>query len=514
MIVRELITRLGFNTDDAKVQHYDRALVGVANTAKRVVQAVGLIGGAVGGIVTRFTMASTETLNFAERLGISTTELQRLSAAAAQYGVNNDAMIDGLKELSLRTDEFIHTAGGPALEAFQRLGFSVEDMKGLTEDTGELFRVVQERVADIEDAGARQRIADELFGGTAAEQFTEFLQLSREEIDRMGDEAERFGQVIPEETLHRAREFSRNFTILKGIVAGLANVIAEDLLPVIEELTGETREWFLENREIIRQRLSDFFERFISVVRKLISIIRWLVGSLGGLENTIKLVVAAWALWKFASIVVGIASITSATKLGTLALVAMQAKLLLLGAGFLLVLDDIRAWQNGQDSIMGELLGDWETFADNLIDTLANWGEAMLRLFWNTWDRIVGVFRWAQSEIMGIVDSIRNSFVGDIFDGIGAAIGKARELASILPGGVDYTLAGAGAGGGNVSFDPVGGGVSNAQTNNFNVNSTVQVPAGTTQEQADFLTRANNDAVRKALNEAIRESAGDFPRAE
>jgi len=68
--------------------------------------AVGSISAATTALVVQFSNASSETLAWSNRLGIASSRLQSLGFAAQQYQITNEALTDGLKELSLRTDEF------------------------------------------------------------------------------------------------------------------------------------------------------------------------------------------------------------------------------------------------------------------------------------------------------------------------------------------------------------------------------------------------------------------------
>ncbi len=81
MVVRELVTRLGFDADTGAAKKYDRTLAGVRQTAQRAAVAVGAIGAAATGLVWQFTQASSQTLAWSNRLGVTTRELQRLQFA-------------------------------------------------------------------------------------------------------------------------------------------------------------------------------------------------------------------------------------------------------------------------------------------------------------------------------------------------------------------------------------------------------------------------------------------------
>lgn len=88
--------------------------------------AVGAAVGALEGIrqaANDSTKAILEMSDQAKMAGVSFKAFQQLKFVAEQNRVGVDALTDGLKELSLRADEFIQTGKGSAAEAFQRLGY-------------------------------------------------------------------------------------------------------------------------------------------------------------------------------------------------------------------------------------------------------------------------------------------------------------------------------------------------------------------------------------------------------
>tara|TARA_R100000365_G_C2667762_1_gene18199 strand:+ start:64 stop:507 length:444 start_codon:yes stop_codon:yes gene_type:complete len=71
--------------------------------------------------------AVAEVGDEARRAGVGIEAFQELGYVARQNRISMDALVDGLKELNLRADEFIVTGSGSAAEAFQRLGYTAED---------------------------------------------------------------------------------------------------------------------------------------------------------------------------------------------------------------------------------------------------------------------------------------------------------------------------------------------------------------------------------------------------
>jgi len=383
MQVRELITRLGFNADTQQARKYDNALASVRRIAMVATTAVAALGAAATTLVSSFVQSSSETLSWARRLGIATDELQRLQFAASRYNVTNDALIDGLKEASLRADEFIKTGAGGGAEAFERLGLSGEELNRVSGDTAQLFELIQRRIQEVDNVAARQRIADEIFGGQAGEQFTEFLAAGRDETERMGRLAETMGAIVPERALERARELGQEFNTLKAAFKGIGASVASELLPVFRDIVDTTLEWLAANRKWItsgfvrslswlRVTLSGVW----SVVRKFTDAIDMAVENTLGWNTTLKTIrtilltllgykLATWA-WGIAKAIRGVVAAVGLLRAGLIAL--QRIGILAIFTGIALALEDIYNWINDNDSLIGQWLGSWKNFKNRISD--------------------------------------------------------------------------------------------------------------------------------------------------
>ncbi|NSZ02289.1 phage tail protein [Agrobacterium tumefaciens] len=203
----------------------------------------GIIGGlAIGGLdaiigrVADITKGIASIGSEAKRAGLSNRAFQELAYVAEQARIPVDALTDGMKELSLRADEFIYTGKGSAAEAFQRLGFSASDLKEKLKDPSALLVEIIGRLQQL-DRAAQIRIADELFGGTGGERFVELLSRGADGIRETIAEAHKLGAVMSDEMIARADELDRKFnkigttvsTFTKQAVVGLVGAMDDFL---------------------------------------------------------------------------------------------------------------------------------------------------------------------------------------------------------------------------------------------------------------------------------------------
>lgn len=193
-------------------------------------------GAAVGGYINSVTQSAERTLEMSERLGVNIEFMQEWERVAKRFGIQGEALRDGIKELTLRADEFAQTGKGPAAEAMERLGLSQEEVAKGSEDVEGFFRMVIDRMRNVEDAAARQRIADELFGGQAGEQFTELLNQSSEEIQKTLEDVRSTGGFFSEEDAQQARQFNREIQRTGERLTAVGRAIVIDVLPTIREV--------------------------------------------------------------------------------------------------------------------------------------------------------------------------------------------------------------------------------------------------------------------------------------
>lgn len=232
------------------------AFAGIGGAVSGAAGALGATAGIGGlGLAGLFAGAKTAAADLAQiaaeaqKAGVAVEAFQELGYAAQGALVNIDALTDGLKELQLRSDEFIVTGAGGGAEAFQRLGYTAEDLKTKLQDPAALFEEIIEKLGRL-DKASQIRIADELFGGSGGEQFVRLLSQGNGYIARMRQEARDTGNVLDAELIQRAVEIDRQFaklamtvgTQLKGALVGVVALMRDftDMLNTTEQQSSAT----------------------------------------------------------------------------------------------------------------------------------------------------------------------------------------------------------------------------------------------------------------------------------
>ena len=228
---------------------------GLASGLSMGLGAVGIGGAGIAGVLATIKQAVSEVAEMsaeAKRAGLGVEVFQELKYAAEQARVGVDGLTDGIKEMQLRADEFIVTGAGGGAEAFQRLGYTADDLKEKLKDPATLFAEIIERLRDL-DKASQIRVSDEIFGGTGGEQFVRFLEMGRNSIARMRQEARDTGAVLDAEMVKRAEDIDRRFqalattigTKVKGAILGIIELLQEmqKHLPTPEELPQRGPAW-------------------------------------------------------------------------------------------------------------------------------------------------------------------------------------------------------------------------------------------------------------------------------
>lgn len=190
---------------------------------------VGAIAGAgLAGIISQIQDVAKGVASIgdeARRAGLSIEAFQELKFVAEQSRIGVDSLVDGIKELNLRADEFIATGGGSAAEAFGRLGYGAEELQRKLKNPSELFTEIIGKLQQL-DRAAQIRIADELFGGTGGEKFVQLIEQGEDGIRATIRQAHTLGAVMSDKLVARADELDRKFSaITTSVGTGLKTAI-------------------------------------------------------------------------------------------------------------------------------------------------------------------------------------------------------------------------------------------------------------------------------------------------
>ncbi len=207
---------------------------GIKTAAKWGTAIVGGASAAVGGLlaVTNKTAEYADEIDkLSERTGVNREELQRWKYAAEQSGADIGKLEVGVKTLSNVMDDAIN-GNEKAVEAFGKLGISVDDLKNKTQE--DIFSAVMAGMADMEQGAQRNALGNDLLGRS----YTELLPLLNAGSQGMQDlknRADELGLVMSEEAVKANVVFGDTMQDVQNSLGSLVREFTTSMLPILQQ---------------------------------------------------------------------------------------------------------------------------------------------------------------------------------------------------------------------------------------------------------------------------------------
>ena len=201
--------------------------------------AIGAAVAGVGAFALNTFNATQEISQLSNISRINTEDLQAYGIVAERSGGSIEDVADASRELQLRLSEAASLGSGPAVDALNLLGVSLQDIQNLKPE--ESFALIRDRISEIEDPAQRAFVAEELLGG-ATERLTGFLELNAGAFREQTEAVRESGAVISEEAVAKGAEAAEAITDLTNTVTGLAQELVLELAPAITATSGLVQE--------------------------------------------------------------------------------------------------------------------------------------------------------------------------------------------------------------------------------------------------------------------------------
>lgn len=196
----------------------------------------GFATGAFAGWIKESIDAADAAAETAQAIGISVEAYQSLSYAASTAGVEQESLTGALNKFN-KTIAQAAAGGKKQAAAFADIGVSVRDSNGELKDADKVLLEVADKFQGYEDGANKAALAQDLFGKSGAK-LIPLLNSGKEGITDLMTEAQKLGLVMSAENAAAADQFNDSLTALDGIGRGMANNLASDLLPALNDITG------------------------------------------------------------------------------------------------------------------------------------------------------------------------------------------------------------------------------------------------------------------------------------
>ena len=354
--VTELLGYIGLDVDDASFNEAEQSVKDVTKVMAGLItiaaSAATAVTGAAYAMVNDFANTATEIDQLTKRLNVNAEAFQATAFAAKSFGIEQDQLADGMKELSMRAGEFA-LDGKANADAFGAIGITQAQVKQYGNNIEGLFRLVRNKLSEVKEQGKRQFLADALFGGGLADVGGEFFSQTSENIAALQKQARESGLVISQENLDMAREYTREMDSLQDRIKGLWNIVASRLLPIFTRITRQMKEFFdLHGDEIVNG--------LTAAISGLITAIKYL-GIAAAIAMPYLIGSAAIASWAKLIALTNLLTTAFATmRVGALlAWAAAAAGPVLVGlaiGALILAIQDVYTYFTGGDSITGRII--------------------------------------------------------------------------------------------------------------------------------------------------------------
>lgn len=384
--VTELLGYIGLDVDDASFNDAEQSVKDVTKVMAGLItiaaSAATAVTGAAYAMVNDFANTATEIDQLTKRLNVNAEAFQATAFAAKSFGIEQDQLADGMKELSMRAGEFA-LDGKANADAFGEIGITQAQVKQYGNNIEGLFRLVRNKLSEVKEQGKRQFLADALFGGGLADVGGEFFSQTSENIAALQKQARESGLVISQENLDMAREYTREMDLLQSRIKGLWNIVASNLLPIFTRITRQMKEFFdLHGDEIVNG--------LTVAIKGLIASIKYL-GIAAAIAMPYLVGSAAIASWvKLIALTNTLTGAFLALRTGALLAWASAALVpvligLAIGAA-IIAIQDLYGYFTGKESITEAIV---EAFGKPMVDRIKKaWGE--LKQWFKDWIADVG----------------------------------------------------------------------------------------------------------------------------
>jgi len=250
----------------------DKALGNLDRSAAMAGKALAVItaaAAAVGFAVKKSLDSVDELAKSSRQLGMTAADLQAFRNSASLAGVSSDELTNAFRRLQVNIGQVTSKGTGPAKDALDRLGISLDQLRGL--DAGQQFKVIAEEISKIPDPAVRAATATELLG----RQGPRLLEAANE-FERIRKESEQLGLALTAVDTAAIERAGDAMSEISMIATGFIQKLTAELAPILEVIATRIKNAIMEMGGldvVIRERVIPAFKLAAQVAAALIAYI-------------------------------------------------------------------------------------------------------------------------------------------------------------------------------------------------------------------------------------------------
>lgn len=260
---------------NSSLQQTERLGGKVAGSLGKVVSAAGkmalgftAMASAGAGALLSVANKSSETADRVDKmslkLNLSRQGFQEWDHVMKQSGMQIESLQGGMKKLVNSIDEAVN-GNASAVESFQRVGISVEDLKGKSPE--QVFEMLVKKLQEMPPSAEKAALANELLGKSAAE-MAPILNVSSEEVEKLKQEARDLGLVMGDDAVDAGVKFGDTMANVKEAFGMVITKIGVSVMPMIQKFL----DWVLANMPQIQSAFSSAFSTIGSIVEGAVNV--------------------------------------------------------------------------------------------------------------------------------------------------------------------------------------------------------------------------------------------------
>jgi hypothetical protein len=176
----------------------------------------------------------------AQRVGMASEALSKLSYAARYVNISQEDLVSGMEKMNEKLGEAAMTASGPTYDALKRLGLSAGVLARM--GTEKAFYKIIDALDGVHNAASRARLIEDIFG-KGGQGINNLVAQGSAAIRAAADEGIRFGTVLNSFDTAKIQEVNASMIRLSAANEGFYNLLVAKLSPFITELIDRYIEW-------------------------------------------------------------------------------------------------------------------------------------------------------------------------------------------------------------------------------------------------------------------------------
>jgi hypothetical protein len=520
-ILRELLTVLGFKAEDKELKAYDAKIVALKKNLFLLSAAAAAVATAIFGIAESAAKVGDELDKTKDLTGLTVQQLQELGGAAKLAGIGVEGLTTGMQLFSRQISQ---AAQGQqmSVRAFEMLGISIFGTNGQLKSNHQLLLEVADAFTHLRNQQLKTDLALQLFGRSGGRMIN-LLKNGAAGVREAEAEFSKFGFTLNEIQSKAAAKFQDRLTMVGFAVKGLKNAIGIALLPEVSRMVKIFLDWFVANKKIIQQNMIALFKNLATFVRivadvfgAILSSVSQFINIFGGWNRVLKVtalllgfLVSTKIIRGFLALgkaVLGLAGMFKKLALAEGIADALGALLPAIGIALFLLLDDIKNFFEGNDSLIGRFI---KRFPE-----LGKVVKGIAEVFKVVGEVVAFTFKWAFIEPLKLVWHL----LKDIAHAIEKLFGRSKAGGGIkgiagnltafagLPLPTALIPSPAAIGGGGAANKTV--------TTHVNTNVNLSVPEGTPDQQKGFLQQTAEKTFDAVFSKHLKEAQARFPIVE